>query len=210
MKSSEEVFYRLNDDISFRECTLSKCWDKFDVGDCTNFRLIDGLDEEIYRCAQYGIHLHCTKHLGIELELIDKNGCQYLKCKKCNKKIKIESGQKIVQECKKLLNIDKFKGAKLIRLDDYYVPELTSKIDLGKSDYWMHVDIKKDKDGDTIIVLYVGKKGTSKKTQIFIKPEKLQLSSDHKDLDPATILSKIEVTLRDRKFEHKYDEPSIN
>ena len=61
-------------------------------------------------------------------------------------------------------------------------------------------------DNDTIIVLYVGKKGTNEKTQFFIKPEKLQLSNDHKDLDPATILTKIEVTLKDRKIKQQYDE----
>lgn len=37
------------------------------------------------------------------------------------------------------------------------------------------------------------------------KPEKAQLTCDHKDLDPAKILSKIEVTLKDRNITHKYD-----
>lgn len=68
------------------------------------------------------------------------------------------------------------------------------------------MQVKTDKDNDTIIVLYVGKKNTKEKSQIFIKPEKLQLSSDYKDLDPATILSKIEVTLKDRTLKQEYDE----
>lgn len=82
-------------------------------------------------------------------------------------------------------------------------------IKLKESNYWMKSDIKTDKDNDTIIVLYVGKKNSTEKVQFFIKPEKLQLSNDYKDLDPATILAKIEVTLRDRKIKQEYDEADI-
>lgn len=91
-----------------------------------------------------------------------------------------------------------------MRLDDYYIPEIKKKEEIN-SDYWMTTDVKKDKDGDTIIVLYIGNKNTKEKSQFFIKPEKSQLTSDHKDLDPATILSKIEVTLKDRKLTHEFN-----
>ena len=64
----------------------------------------------------------------------------------------------------------------------------------------------KDRDDDTIIVLYVGNRNSKEKAQFFIKPEKIQLSSDHKDLDPATILSKIEVTLKNRKLKQEYED----
>ena len=97
-----------------------------------------------------------------------------------------------------------FKNAKLIRLDDWYFPELNHK-EKRVSNYWLNCDVKTDKDGDTVIVLYIGKKDASEKAQLFIKPEKLQLTSDHKDLDPATVLSKIEVTLRDRSLIQVYD-----
>ena len=62
-----------------------------------------------------------------------------------------------------------------------------------------------NKNKDTIIVLYIGIQGSKEKVQYFIKPEKLQLSTDHKDLDPASIISKIEVTLKDRTLIQKYD-----
>ena len=55
------------------------------------------------------------------------------------------------------------------------------------------------------IVIYVGHKGSSEKAQFFIKPEKLQLSSDYKDMDPAKVLSKIVVTLKDRTLGQKYE-----
>ena len=56
-----------------------------------------------------------------------------------------------------------------------------------------------------MIVLYVGKKYSKDKCQFFIKPEKLQLSNDYKDLDPSKVLSKIEVTLKDRTIKQEYD-----
>ena len=134
----ENEMYRLDDNISFRKCTLFENYNELDVGDCTNYILVNCMDEPFYKCGQYGIHLHCTKHLGIELKLVDTGYTKYLTCKKCNNKIRIDDTSKLIQECKKLLNIEKFKDAKLIRLDDYYVPELSKKIDLDKksSDYW--------------------------------------------------------------------------
>lgn len=109
---------------------------------------------------------------------------------------------------KALSLLDKYRpeDIKLVRLDDFYVPELKVK-NILKDDpkYFLSVDIKTDKDGGSIIVLYVGYKGKKEKAQFFVKPEKLQLSSDHKDLDPAKVLSKIEVTLRGRIITQKYD-----
>lgn len=100
-----------------------------------------------------------------------------------------------------------YKDAKLIRLDDYYTPEI-KKFDAlpNSTNYSIKADVKTDKDGDTIVILYVGYKGKKEKAQFFIKPEKLQLSNDHKDLDPAKILAKIELTLKDRNITQNYSE----
>ena len=107
-----------------------------------------------------------------------------------------------------LLDQRNLSKAKLIRLDDFYVPEVKTKESLkGKeSEYFIKTEVKTDIDNDTIIVIYVGKKGDDKKTQFFIKPEKLQLSHDYKDLDPACMLSKIELTLRDRTISESYED----
>lgn len=67
-------------------------------------------------------------------------------------------------------------------------------------------DVKTDKDGDTIIVVYVGHKDDNEKAQFFIKPEKGQVTSDHKDLDPSKILSKIEVKFRGKRITQEFDE----
>lgn len=78
-------------------------------------------------------------------------------------------------------------------MDDWYVPEVKKKVKIA-SQYWVNINVKTDRDGDTIIVAYIGHTGEKDKAQFFTKPEKCQLASDHKDLDPAKILSKIEVT----------------
>ncbi len=111
----------------------------------------------------------------------------------------------IKSKCLRMLNIPEFKNAKLIRLDDWYVPEIKEK-KKTESGYWIHTDVKTDKDGDTIIIVSVGHKDSNEKVQYFIKPEKGQVTSDHKDLDPAKILSKIEVKFKGKKITQDYTE----
>ena len=99
------------------------------------------------------------------------------------------------------------KDAQLVRLDDWYIPELKEKVK-PTPEYSLTTNVKTDKDGDTIVVLYISYIGTKDKVQYFIKPEKGQLTSDHKDLDPAKIISKIEVTLKNRTLMQAYHDES--
>lgn len=197
----EKKIYRLNDEISFRQCTLFHGKNTVH-GDCTNFGESEENWKKYYSCNQYGIHLHCTKHPEIEFDIRRSYGTSILKCPKCNKDIEIDNFNDTIKQCLRMLNIEEFKDVKLVRLDDWYVPEVKKKEKIA-SEYWIETDVK---TGDTIIIVYVGHVGTKDKTQFFIKPEKCQLTSDHKDLDPAKILSKIEITLRDRSLSQKYDE----
>lgn len=114
-----------------------------------------------------------------------------------------------VLEKKALAMLDKsnLATAKLIRLNDVYTREI-KKFDAYSdkdSDYSIKADVKTDVNGDTIVIIYVGYKGKKDKAQLFIKPEKLQLSHDFKDLDPAKILAKVELTLKDRVITQTYD-----
>lgn len=200
----DKIIYRLDDNISFRKCSLH---DEPMIihGDCTNYYSKEIKWTEYYYCNQEGIHLHCTKHPEIELDIDNKDGEVGHICPKCQKRIEVDSLKSIYSRCQKVLNIELFKDAKLIRLDDWYIPEIKDKIKLDP-DYWITTNVKTDKDGNTIVVLYVGYKGSKEKVQFFIKPEKGQLSSDHKDLDPAKILSKIEVTLKNRTLTQEYED----
>lgn len=202
--SDGPVIYRLNDDISFRKCSLFD-GKKEKHGDCTDFSQTEVSWVNYYSCNNHGIHLHCTKHPAIEMDyVINGPYDNYLRCPRCNKEIRVKNLNDTISQCLKLLNMETFKSAKLIRLDDWYTPVVKAK-EKTESGYWVTTDVKTDRDGDTIVVVYVGHKDSSQKAQYFIKPEKLQLTSDHKDMDPAKVISKIEVTLRDRFLTQQYD-----
>ena len=200
---NDKTIYRLDDNISFRKCSLFDGGEQ-DKGDCTCFEKREEKWVQWYHCRQEGIHFHCTKHPEIELELnVDSLYSSRLHCPKCNVDIEIDDYQELIHKCLRMLNMELFKGAKLIRLDDWYTPEVKAKEKI--SDYWITTDVKTDRDGDTVVVLYVGHKGSKEKAQFFIKPEKLQLASDHKDLDPAKVLTEITVKLKNRLLSQKYD-----
>lgn len=175
-------------------------------GDCTNYEIKQVQFVDYYSCEQEGIHFHCTKDPEIELEwqYNEEEETSELYCPKCKNTTQIDSIKSLRSRCEKMLNIEVFKDATLIRLDDWYVNELRKKVK-NETDYFITVNVKTDKDGDTIIVIYIGYKGDKEKVQYFIKPEKGQLTSDHKDLDPGKIISKIEVTLKDKKITQEYE-----
>ena len=201
----DKIIYRLDDQISFRKCSLSS-GKNVSYGDCTNFSTTEVNWQTYYYCNQDGIHFHCTKHPELELEAQnDRWGNQDYICPRCGVPVRIESPRELKSKCLKLLNISEFKGAKLVRLDDWYVHEVSKK-EKTVSGYWITTDVKTDKDGDTIIVVYVGHKDSNEKSQFFIKPEKGQLTSDHKDMDPAKVLSKIEVLFKGRKLTQEFEE----
>ncbi len=201
----DKEIYRLNDDISFRKCYLFDD-DKLTFGDCTNFSTLEINWRTYYSCNQDGIHFHCTAHPEIELEIVETTyGHVVYQCPKCRKNIEIENPRELKSKCLRMLNIPEFRDAKLVRLDDWYVHEIKER-KKDESGYWITTNVKTDKDGDTIIVVYVGHKDSSEKAQFFIKPEKGQLTSDHKDMDPAKVLSKIEVYFKDRTLIQKYDD----
>ena len=109
--------------------------------------------------------------IEFEIRYDDYSGT-HLFCPKCNSEIEIDNLNAIINKCLRMLNMEYFKDATLIRLDDWYVPEIKKKEKL-ESGYWIHTDVKTDKDGDTIVVLYVGHKDISeKKSTVFHQTRK--------------------------------------
>ncbi len=204
--NNKPKIYRYDDDISFRICSLSDDGDEFRVGDCTSY-FIRELEwgPSWYFCNQHGIHLHCTIDPEVEFDKTFNYDKCILRCSKCKKEIIVKDLDKLFKDCRKALNREIFKDAELIRVDDWYTAQINKRIKL-ESDYWVKYYVKTDKDDDTIITLYVGKKHSNEKAEIFIKPEKLQLTHDHNDLDPASVISKIEVTLKDRILKQEYED----
>ena len=202
----QKTIYRLNDQISFRKCSLAG-GNKSSYGDCTNSSTEQYNWRTYYKCDQDGIHFHCTQHPEIELERVANSYRYELRCPKCKNAIPVDNQYELKNQCLRMLNIPEFKNATFKRLDDWYVPELKEKTK-SETGYWVTTNIKTDKDGDTIIVLYVGHKDSNEKVQYFIKPEKGQVTYDHKDYDPSKILSKVEVRFRNKRIIHEFDDTS--
>ena len=202
-KHNKPRIYRIDDSISFRCCSLFE-GELLSPGDCTHY--CDDFRDFVryYSCCQHGIHYHCTEHPELELEF---DLCsQILKCPRCETSIATENLNGLRSRCLRMLNAERFKGAKLIRIDDWYTPEIKKEIEDVPSPYWAKAQVKTDKDGDTIVILYIGYQGEKDKAQFFIKPEKGQVTFDHKDLDPSRILAKVQVTLANSVITHSYSD----
>jgi hypothetical protein len=178
MEKKKEI-YKYDDNICFRKCCLAE-ESKINSGDCSkfyerrnNFILNIFVNERKYSCLQNGFHFYCAEHKTVELHEIMEEDNHYLECPKCGKRTKIESFNQLAGMCQEKLNIKELEVYKFIRLDDWYTPEIKNKLkDEKLTEYWIHTDIKKDKDEDTIVVIYIGHKGKKEKVQFFIKPEK--------------------------------------
>ena len=191
----EKIIYTYNDKIHFR--VLDRAFN-LSVDEANDNREVKFVCPE-HRCDFVEkSFLSGPTHLKLMCPICERDTKHQPLCLSDNRK---ELKQKVLS----LLDQQDLKNAKLVRLDDIYTPELKTEILPNDKDYFLKTDVKTDKDGDTIVILYVGYKGKKDKTQIFIKPEKLQLTTDHKDMDPAKILAKIELTLKDRKIAQKYD-----
>ena len=107
----DHIIYRLDENISFRKCSLYDSR-RVNRGDCTNFGEREINFSNYYECRQHGIHLHCTTHPAIELEEVKRDTFSVtLKCPRCNKPIKVDSVQSVINSCLKLLNIELFNMA---------------------------------------------------------------------------------------------------
>ena len=97
-------------------------------GDCTNYSTREANWTTYYCCNQNGINYNCTQHPEIELDYVsaEYSGVVY-KCPRCGKDIEIDNPKELRSKCLRLLNIPEFKDAKLIPLDDWYVPEIKQK-----------------------------------------------------------------------------------
>ena len=88
-----------------------------------------------------------------------------------------------------------FKQAKYIKLDDEAIPLAEVKVSKNK-DFFVKALLTESKVGLRLI-LYAGKIGNNKKTQIFVEPEIKRLAFDQNDLHPNDVFTKVEATFLD-------------
>ena len=212
---SDKRLYKLNDDIVFRIC---------DIDDCTSTDKHWG--EHIKKCNPMmnlgcmhkgEVHLHCHDHRELELSFFDSGRGPKgysLNCVVCSanpentntnlRHLSLSRISEFSQQAKALEKSELFKNAKLIRVDDYYVPELSAKSLATKtSKYWVSYDVKERQDGRALLVLYLGDREDKSKVQFFIEPETQKLSHDHSDTEPISVISRIEVEFKNGKIELK-------
>lgn len=205
---TEKIIYKLSDDLLFRQCTYVDCTMK-----STHWaeHMKNCAELFISNCLHEGdIHFHCSIHREIELSVFDKKGVRGMRmiCAVCSLREDYLPPSKLQrldenyissfkQQARALLTSNVFKKAKLVRLDDYYTPELSEKLKTAEnSKYWVSYDVKENKSGQPVFILYLGSKSDNSKCQFFIEPESKKLSHDHKDTDPLRILSRIEVQFK--------------
>lgn len=211
----EKRIYSLSKDTFFRICDFDDCTDKAahwaeHIKKCSGLVMLD--------CFHEGdVHFHCPIHREVELSLHGgglRGPLDYkLVCIICSqdaeyqtpstrRRLSVQGIFALKQAAKALVQSPKFKNAKLIRIDDYYVPEISEKLATKKdSKYWVSYDVKETKMGSPILVLYLGDREKKTKAQFFIEPETGKLSHDHKDDSPLEIIARIEVKFKDGKIE---------
>jgi len=121
-----------------------------------------------------------------------------LRCEDCKKSHRIprnyEAEQQYVID---RLDAKVFKSMKFINLDDEALPIAKEKISSKDNKYFVTSLLTKSKTGLRLVV-YAGKKGEKKKTQIFVEPDIKRLAFDQKDLHPTEIFTKLEATFKDK------------
>ncbi len=210
MSDSAKKIYRLNDRYYFRICDYDDCTDRQ-----SHWKGHEKCLADPFSMAQEphegGVHLHCPEHNEFEM-VVSQSGLgprSYgLSCTACGSerigRMLITEIETIKQQARAALNSSMFKNAKLIRLDDFYTPEISAKDTATKdSKYWMSYDVKETKDGKPLLVLYLGDRSEKSKAQFFIDPETKKLSHDQKDTEPIAVISRIEVQFKDGMIELK-------
>lgn len=94
---------------------------------------------------------------------------------------------------------DELKGATYRDLDNIYTPVLRVEPKPKDKDLSLQFEIDKTAEGKKIVIYAADKKDTSKKSHIFIDPQKESMTFDGKDLHPNSIFAKVEITYKSGK-----------
>lgn len=211
MSEATKKIYRLSEKYYFRVCEYEDCSERVSHWKGHEMCIADpfSMAQEPH---EGGIHLHCPIHTEFEMVTTQNNvgpRSYGLSCAACGNiqqvgRMLLSEIDTIKRQARAALNSSMFKGAKLIRLDDFYTPELSVKSTATKnSKYWMSYDVKESKDGSPLLILYLGDRQENTKAQFFIDPETKKLSHDQKDTEPIAVVSRIEVQFKDGVIELK-------
>ena len=88
------------------------------------------------------------------------------------------------------------KDMPVLNLDDEAIPIAEDKVSKKDNPYFVKAILTKSKTG-LRLVIYAGKKGLDKKTQIFVEPEIKKLAFDPNDLHPNDVFTSVDATFDD-------------
>lgn len=123
-----------------------------------------------------------------------------LTCPKCNFKVTLNKSYYEKQEdAAKIMNSDYWKDAEVVNIDG----EMTK---VGKEvvedpDYWVKAYVSKNVKGVKQLMILVGSKKETDKTQLFLDIDNEKLSFDQKDKHPREILAKVTAEFKESKSE---------
>ncbi len=155
------------------------------------------IDNNNYRNAQP----LCSKH-HLRLEWLKSYSGQpsdertRLRCEECDSLYQIPRGSKSeIQYVLNKIDAKVFANMKFINLDDEAIPIAEDKVPKN-SEYFVTSLLTKSKVGLRLVV-YAGKRGSLRKTQIFVEPEIRRIAFDQKDLHPTDVFTILEATFED-------------
>jgi len=89
-----------------------------------------------------------------------------------------------------------FKAMQVVDLDGELTPIAKEKLKSPDDNYFVTAQLMQSKRGLQLVV-YAGKKGSNKKTQIFIEPEVGRVAFDQRDLKPTDVFVEVKATFAD-------------
>lgn len=145
-------------------------------------------------CPIHHLRLEGIRNYGESY--LHENTCIKLKCEECTDPFSLpRTFDKEKQYIINKIDAKAFSTIKFVNLDDEALPIAENKIPKN-SEYFITSLLTKSKVGLRLIV-YAGKRGGAKKTQIFVEPDIKRLAFDQKDLHPTDVFTMVEAIFED-------------
>lgn len=131
---------------------------------------------------------------------VDSKYKSHLSCPKCDFQIRLnKSFYEKKDDALKIMQSDYFKDAEIVNIDGEMIK--INKEVIKDSDYWIETKVSKSIKGVKQLMVLVGSKKETDKTQLFLDIDNEKLSFDQKDKHPREILAKVVAEFKESKSE---------
>lgn len=127
---------------------------------------------------------------------VDQRYKSHLTCPKCDFQIRLnKSFYEKKEDALKIMQSDYFKDAEIVNIDGEMIK--INKEVIKDPDYWIEAKVSKNVKGVKQLMVLVGSKKETDKTQLFLDIDNEKLSFDQKDKHPKEILAKVTAEFKD-------------